>query len=87
MADTGAPKRSIRADLDRLDSNPAYCGGSLRVKGTRYTVATILRFLSEGYEVADIIRDFPGLEDADVRQCAKWGAWVTSYQRIASKAK
>ena len=68
--------------LNRLVSDPGICGGSLRVKGTRYTVVAVLRFISTGYEVADIVREFPGLEDADVRQCAKWGAWVTSYRRI-----
>lgn len=82
MTETGSAKPSFRTALDRLDSDPAYCGGSLRVKGTRYTVAAILRFISTGYEAADIVRDFPGLEDADIRQCARWGAWVTSYQTM-----
>ena len=77
------PAKHDTADLwDRLNSDPAYCGGRIRVKGTRYTVALILGLIASGYEAADILKEYPGLEDADIRQCARWGAWETSYQRV-----
>ena len=87
MQKTDEANRPTRRPLDRLERDPAICGGSLRVKGTRLTVAAVLHYMSSGYEVSDLVREFPVLEDADVRQCAKWGAWLTSYQRIDSKAE
>ena len=70
---------------ERLDSHPDYCGGKRRVKGTRYSVTFILGLIGSGYEAAEIVREYAGLEEADVRACARWGAWMASYQRLDSK--
>ena len=80
---TPKPANKYSADMwDRLDRDLSYCGGQLRVKDTRHTVANILGLIASGCEVADILRDYPGLVEADIRQCARWGAWVTGYQRV-----
>ena len=67
---------------ERLDSHPDYCGGKMRVKDTRYSVTFILSLIGSGYEVADIPKEYVGLEEADIRACARWGARLTSYRRL-----
>ena len=52
------------------------------MKDTRYSVAFILSLIGNGYEVADIPREYAGLEEDDIRACARWGAWLTSYRRL-----
>jgi len=42
---------------------PAICGGEPVVKGTRATVRTVLGSLAEGMTVAEILLDFPALDE------------------------
>jgi uncharacterized protein (DUF433 family) len=47
--------------------DPAICGGEPVVKGTRVTVRTVLGSLAEGMTVAEILLDFPTLDENSVR--------------------
>lgn len=46
---------------------PGICGGEAIIAGTRVTLRTILVSLAEGDTVEDILKDFPTLNQADVR--------------------
>jgi uncharacterized protein (DUF433 family) len=52
----------------------AICGGEPVVKGTRVSVRTILASLAEGLSVADIVKDFPTLDDSAVRAVIAFAA-------------
>ncbi len=54
--------------------DPAVCGGELVVKGTRVTVRTILASLAEGMSVAEIVKDFPTLDESAVRAVIAFAA-------------
>ena len=54
--------------------------GQARVKGTRITVEFVLNLIASGYDVKDVLEAYPELEDADIRQCARYGAWGASDQ-------
>jgi uncharacterized protein (DUF433 family) len=54
--------------------DPAICGGEPVVKGTRVTVRTILASLTEGMSVAEILRDFPTLDERAVRAVIAFAA-------------
>jgi uncharacterized protein (DUF433 family) len=54
--------------------DPTICGGEPVVKGTRVTVRTILASLAEGMSVAEIVKDFPTLDDAAVRAVIAFAA-------------
>ena len=60
--------------LDRISVDPAVCGGKPCVRGHRIWVSLILGNLAEGLTVAEILADYPGLEEADVRACIAYGA-------------
>lgn len=47
--------------------DPGICGGELIVRGTRVTVRTVLASLAEGMSAAEIVKDFPTLNEEDVR--------------------
>ena len=53
----------------RIIINPDVCNGRPVVRGTRITVESILGFLSAGEDVDEILRQFPGLERADISAC------------------
>ncbi len=54
--------------------DPAVCGGEPVVKGTRVTVRTILSSLAEGMSVAEIVREFPTLDEKAVRAVVAFAA-------------
>jgi uncharacterized protein (DUF433 family) len=55
--------------------DPAICGGEPVVKGTRVTVRTVLASLVEGMSVAEILRDFPMLDETAVRAVIAFAAF------------
>lgn len=52
----------------------AICGGEPVVKGTRVTVRTVLASLAEGMSVAEIVKDFPTLDEEAVRAVIAFAA-------------
>jgi len=54
--------------------DPGICGGEAVVKGTRVTVRTILASLAEGMTAAEIIKDFPTLDEPAVRAVIAFAA-------------
>ncbi len=54
--------------------DPAICGGEPVVRGTRVTVRTVLASLAEGTSVAEILRDFPTLDETAVRAIIAFAA-------------
>lgn len=57
--------------------DPAICGGEPVVKGTRVTVRTVLASLAEGMSVAEIVEDFPTLNEDAVRAIIAFAAAST----------
>lgn len=49
--------------------NPDICNGQPIVDGTRITVQTVLKFLSAGDSIADVIANYPALTRDDVLAC------------------
>ena len=54
--------------------DPAICGGELVVRGTRVTVRSILASLAEGMTTAEILADFPTLDESAVRAVTAFAA-------------
>lgn len=82
-ARSGSPDRravwddSSMADdhlLARISTDPEICGGRPCVRGHRIWVALILGLLAEGMTTAQILEEYPGLEEDDVRASIAYGA-------------
>jgi len=58
----------------RIIRDPAVCGGSPIIKGTRVMVRTILASLAEGVSIGQILEDFPSLTEDDVRAVVAFAA-------------
>lgn len=52
---------------DRIESDPAICGGRPRVKGTRLTVEFLLGLKATGWSEAMILDGYPHLHEEDLR--------------------
>jgi uncharacterized protein (DUF433 family) len=53
----------------RITLNPELNHGKPCIRNTRYTVASILEYLSGGDSIEDILEEFKDLERADILAC------------------
>lgn len=66
---------SVAQDLlERISIDPEVCGGRPCVRGHRIWVSLILGLLSQGMSIEEVLAEYPGLEEADVRACLAYGA-------------
>lgn len=54
---------------DHITVDPAVLTGKPVVKGTRLAVGFVVGLLGQGWAVADIFRNYPGLTQDDIAAC------------------
>ena len=69
------------AFLERLQADPAICGGQVCIKGTRIPVSLILEILAGGDTIEDLLEGYPTLSREDVAAALAYGAKL-AHERI-----
>jgi len=70
-----AKTTSQREDLlSRIAIDPNICHGKPCIRGHRIWVSLILDFLAGGATPEEILDNYPGIEEADIRACIAYGA-------------
>jgi uncharacterized protein (DUF433 family) len=59
---------------DRISIDPGKRGGKPCIRGMRLTVYDVLEYLASGMSEQEIIDDFPGLTQEDIRACLAFAA-------------
>lgn len=72
--------------FERLNSDPAICGGQVCVKGTRIPVSLILDMLAGGDTIEDMLKGYPTLKREDIAAALAYGAWLAR-ERILPLAR
>ena len=60
--------------LDRITVNPEVCGGRPCIRGLRIRVKDILDMLAAGEGKEEILRDYPYLEEEDIKAALSYAA-------------
>ncbi len=60
--------------LRRISIHPDICFGKPCIRGHRIWVSLILDLLSDGMSIAEVLAEYSGLEEADVRACIAYGS-------------
>jgi len=60
--------------FDRITINPKQMGGVPCMRGLRIPVATVVGLVAEGKTAAQILADYPDLEEADIREALTYAA-------------
>lgn len=60
--------------LDRISTDPAVMGGQPCIRGTRLTVRRVLEALATYPDRRELAREYPELEDEDIRQALEYAA-------------
>jgi len=61
-------------NLERISIDPAVMNGQPCVRGTRLTVKRLLHILAENPDREEIRKDYPRLDDEDIRQVLRYTA-------------
>ena len=61
--------------LTRITLDPDVMGGRACIRGLRVTVGTMVGLLASGHSTADILKAYPYLEEADIREALAYSAW------------
>ena len=62
--------------FNRITFDANVMGGRACIRGLRVTVSLILNLIANGMTASDIIKEYPYLEEEDVRQALQYAAWL-----------
>ena len=71
--------------MDRIEANPAICGGKPVIRGTRIMVRNILGMVAGGYTVDRILESYPDLTREDVNAALEYAAWVVDEEQVIAR--
>jgi uncharacterized protein (DUF433 family) len=66
----------------RIEISPAVMMGKPVIRGTRITVELILRKLAEGANEHELLEDYPGLVEDDIRAAIAYGAASVAHEEV-----
>jgi uncharacterized protein (DUF433 family) len=61
---------------ERIAIDPDVCHGKPTTRGTRIMVSILLDYLKGGETYEAILRQYPTLEEADIRAAIAYAAWL-----------
>jgi uncharacterized protein (DUF433 family) len=70
--------------FDRITVDPEICGGRPCIRGLRVRVKDILEMLAGGSTRAEILGDFPYLEDEDITAALEFAARAVDYPTLVT---
>ena len=71
--------------FDRITFDPEIMGGRACIRDTRVTVSVIVKLVAAGMTFAEILADYPYIEEDDIRQALGYAAWVVSEDVIPAE--
>lgn len=61
-------------DFTRITTDPARMGGVPCIRNPRIPVATVVEMVADGMTPAEILKAYPDLESADIREALRFAA-------------
>ncbi|MBI4906366.1 MAG: DUF433 domain-containing protein [Acidobacteria bacterium] len=69
-------------DFTRITVDPNQMGGVPCIRGLRIPVATVLRMIAGGMENAEILADYPDLNEADIQEALLFAAAAITEEEL-----
>ena len=69
-------------EQSRITVQAEICHGKPCIRGMRYPVSLVLELLAAGMSHAEILADYPSLEEADIRACLAYGARLSDLKTL-----
>jgi len=71
-----------RALLNRIEVNPSIMVGKPVIRGTRVPVEQVLKMLSQGVSIEEILEEHPHLTREDIQACLAYAAQALGVEEI-----
>jgi len=71
--------------MNRIDVNPAICGGKPVIRGTRIMIRNILGMVAGGYTTERILTAYPDLTREDVNSALEYAANVVDEEQVVPR--
>jgi uncharacterized protein (DUF433 family) len=68
--------------LGRISVDPRICFGKPCIRGHRIWVSLVLDRLAGGETIADLLADYPQLDEADIRACLAYAAEIARERTV-----
>jgi uncharacterized protein (DUF433 family) len=62
--------------VERIVIDPEILAGKPVIRGTRLAVELVLELLAAGQSEGEILSNYPGLSDADIRACLSYASYL-----------
>jgi uncharacterized protein (DUF433 family) len=70
--------------VDRITIDPEVCGGRPCIRGMRIRVRDVLDMLAAGASRAEMLEDYPYLEDLDITAALEFASRATDHPVISA---
>jgi len=64
--------------FDRITIDPKVFQGQPCIRGMRIPISLIVKLISQGKTPEDVVKDYPELEEEDIKQALEFAAWLTT---------
>jgi uncharacterized protein (DUF433 family) len=68
--------------LERITVDPNVCFGKPCIRGHRIWVSLLLDLLASGMSIPEVLNEYPGLEELDIRAAIAYGAEMSRSRYI-----
>ena len=68
--------------LNRIEINPKIMVGKPVIRGTRIPVELVLKMLSQGVSIEEILEEYPHLTREDIQACLAYAAQALELEEI-----
>ncbi len=68
--------------LKRITIDPEICHGKPSIRGMRYPVEVILDLLAAGMTHQEILKDYPSLEEDDIKACLAYASRLAKVKSV-----
>lgn len=66
----------------RIVIDPEILVGKPVIKGTRLSVEFVIDLLAQGWSEADILRNYPGLTQEDIKACLSYASTALQAEKV-----
>jgi uncharacterized protein (DUF433 family) len=74
------------AEHPRIVLDPDVLAGKPVIRGTRLSVEFVIGLMADGWNVADILENYPGIEHCDVVACLAYARDTLSSEKVFPSA-
>lgn len=68
--------------LNRITLNPEVCNGKPTIRNMRFTVSQLLDLLASGMNNEEILKDYPYIENDDIKACLHYASFMANTKSI-----